>query len=256
MDLEDEFEKAREEYRLRDEEDEYNLSMHYLHQDEEEEKKRAEEERWRKEEEDHDAAQAESHLRDKEEKRAEKDISSRPPSIMDPEEEYGKARNEERLRDEEDEYNLRMHYLHQDEEEEKKRAEEERWRREEEDHDAAQAESHLRHEEEKRAEKAISSRPPSICDSCHKKPAQFKLTISQFQSSCTCKDPISHVGHVTHLCSFECYYWDVDKRYTEGGVRFVVMGGMDECNVCGEPMMSSATFRLEEQSRELNEAAQ
>jgi hypothetical protein len=264
MDPEDEIDKAEEEYRLRDEVEEYNLRTFYEHQDEEEEKKRAEqerrraeEERWRKEEEDHDSAQAESHLRDEEEKRkrAEKDISSRPPSIMDPEDEIDKAEEEYRLRDEVEEYNLRTFYEHQDEEEEKKRAEqerrraeEERWRKEEEDHDSAQAESHLRDEQEKkRAEKDISSRPPSMC-SCRKETAQFKLTIVQFRSGCTCTDPISHVGRASNVCSLKCSYWDVEERYTEGGVSFVVMGGMDECNVCGEPMMSTATYRLEELS--------
>jgi hypothetical protein len=175
---------------------------------------------------------------------------------MDPEDEIDKAEEEYRLRDEVEEYNLRTFYEHQDEEEEKKRAEqerrraeEERWRKEEEDHDSAQAESHLRDEEEKRkrAEKDISSRPPSMC-SCRKETAQFKLTIVQFRSGCTCTDPISHVGRASNVCSLKCSYWDVEERYTEGGVSFVVMGGMDECNVCGEPMMSTATYRLEELS--------
>jgi hypothetical protein len=193
---------------------------------------------------------------------------------MDSGDEYVKQREEDRLRDEEDEYNLGWYKEMLDEEEEKKKAKEERMRKQEEDYNEWFCESHglneskeaekerlcreekahnewLREsrlrdkEEEKRLDKVISSSPPSICHSCRKKPAQFKLTTVQFRSGCTCKDPVSHVGKVTNLCSFECSYWSVDKRYTEGGVRFVVMGGENECNTCGEPTMSTATYRLE-----------
>ena len=93
-------------------------------------------------------------------------------------------------------------------------------RKEEEEHNEWLRESRLRDEEEEsRLDKVISSSPPSICNSCFKEPAQFKLTTVRFRSGCTsCEDPISYVGTVTHLCSFDCSYWDVDKTYTEGGV--------------------------------------
>ena len=193
----------------------------------------------------------------------------------DSEDEYDRARKEDRLRDEEEDANISMHYAFLDEEEEKKKkAEEERRLKQEEDYIVASLESHglnegkeaeeermckeeaahnewlresrLRDEEQKKkVERGLSSLPPSICNSCVKRPAQFKLTTVQFRSGCTCKDPHCHVGQVTNLCSFECSYWDVSDEYTTGGVSFVVMSGLDECNVCGQPMASSTTDRLE-----------
>jgi hypothetical protein len=229
MDFEDDYFKARKEDRLRDEEDEYNLRMHHEMLDQEEEKKKGKEERTRKQEEDYNEWLLESHGLNE-----------------------GKEAEKERMCKEEEAHNEWLRKSHLRDKEEKKRAEgkeaeKERLCREEEAHNELLRESHLRDKEEKqRVEKDISSRPPSICNSCIKEPARFKLTIVQYRSGCTCKDPVSHLGKVTNLCSFECSYWDVDERYTEGGVSFVVMGGENECNVCGEPMMSTAKYTLEE----------
>jgi hypothetical protein len=188
---------------------------------------------------------------------------------MNPEdEEFVTPWEEDRRRDEKDEYDLRTHYAHLEEEEEKKK---ERIRREEEDYNEFLLESHLRHEEEKkkakeeqirregeefskwlleeeekkRAGKDVSS-PPFICNSCNNKPAKFKLTTVDYRSGCTCAAPVSHVGEVTYYCAFECSYWDLDERYTERGLSFVVMGGENECNLCGMPTMSTVTYMLKE----------
>jgi hypothetical protein len=187
---------------------------------------------------------------------------------MNPEdEEFVTPWEEDRRRDEKDEYDLRTHYAHLEEEEEKKK---ERIRREEEDYNEFLFESHLRHEEEKkkakdelirregedfskwlleeekkRAGKDVSS-PPFICNSCNNKPAKFKLTTVDYRSGCTCAAPVSHVGEVTYYCAFECSYWDLDERYTERGLSFVVMGGENECNLCGMPTMSTVTYMLKE----------
>jgi hypothetical protein len=61
MDSGDEYVKQREEDRLRDEEDEYNLGWYKEMLDEEEEKKKAKEERMRKQEEDYNEWFCESH---------------------------------------------------------------------------------------------------------------------------------------------------------------------------------------------------